>query len=94
MRSFLVVTGPKSDLWLVRTVGALILVISLPLLFTGFQGSPEKEIILLGIAAAVALAAIDIFYVARRVISPIYLGDSAVELGLLAAWVWACGMKG
>jgi hypothetical protein len=94
MRSFLVVTGPKSDLWLVRTVGALILVISLPLLFTGFQGSPEKEIILLGIAAAVALAAIDIFYVARRVISPIYLGDSAVELGLLAAWAWACGMKG
>jgi hypothetical protein len=94
MRSFLLVTGPKSDLWLVRTVGALILVISLPLLVAGFRGSPQKEIILLGTAATIALAAVDIFYVGRRVISPIYLGDSAVELGLLAGWLWAYCAKG
>jgi hypothetical protein len=58
MRSLLLVTGPKSDLWLVRTGGALISVIRLPLLFTSSQGSPAKEIIVLGIAAALHLPAL------------------------------------
>ena len=90
MRSFLRLTGPKTDLWLVRTVGALILVISLPLLLRAFRAKPTNEIVLLGTAAAAALTAVDIYYVARRVVSPIYLLDAAVEIGLLLAWLWAC----
>ncbi|MGA8655567.1 MAG: hypothetical protein WB586_05410 [Chthoniobacterales bacterium] len=89
MGSFLLVTGPKTDLWLVRTVGALILVIGLPLFLTPFYEKPPKEIILLGVAAAVALASVDVYYVVRCVISPIYLVDGAIEIGFLAAWLWA-----
>ena len=33
------------------------------------------------------LAIVDFMYVARRVISPIYLADTVVELGFLAWWV-------
>jgi hypothetical protein len=93
MGSFLLVTGPKTDLWLVRTVGALILVISLPLVLTPFYEKPAREIILLGVAAAVALAAVDIYYVVRSVISPIYLVDGAIEIGFLTAWLWAYEVK-
>ena len=40
----------------------------------------------LPLASIVALTAIDSVYVARRVISPIYLLDAVVEIGLLVAW--------
>ncbi len=33
------------------------------------------------------LGAIDIFYVARRRISPVYLLDALVQLGLVALWM-------
>jgi hypothetical protein len=89
MGSFLLVTGQKTDLWLVRTVGALILVISLPLVLTPFCEKPAKGTILLGVAAAAALTAVDVYYVLRSVISPIYLVDGAIEIGFLAAWLWA-----
>jgi hypothetical protein len=79
------VTGPKTDLWLVRTVGALILVISLPLLLTAFYGRPAEQVVLLGIAASVALAAVDVYYVLRRVISSIYLLDAAIQSSLALA---------
>jgi hypothetical protein len=56
MRSFLTVTGPKTDLW---------------------------------------LAAIDVIYVTRGVISRIYLADAALEALILMAWaVYAFRLKG
>lgn len=88
MRSFLLVTGPKTDLWLVRTVGALILAISLPLIASfGAQRITESPIVLLAAGACIALATVDIVYVAKKVISPIYLGDAAVEIAILIALV-------
>jgi hypothetical protein len=90
MGSFLLVTGPKTDLWLVHTVGALILVISLPLVLAPFHEKAANEIVILGIAAAVALASVDVYYVIRCVISPIYLVDGVIEVGFLTAWLWAC----
>jgi hypothetical protein len=89
MHSFLLVTGSKTDLWLVHTVGALILVISLPLLSSAFRKTTSNDVILLGISACIALASVDIYYVARRVIAPIYLGDAVIELVLLGVWLWA-----
>jgi hypothetical protein len=89
MHSFLLVTGSKTDLWLVRTVGALILVISLPLLSSAFRKTTSNDVILLGVSACVALASVDIYYVARRVIASIYLGDALIELILLGVWLWA-----
>lgn len=84
MRSFLAVTGPKTDLWLVRTVSALILAISLPLM-ASFDAERiiDSSIILLAVGASIALATVDIIFVAKKVISPIYLGDAVIEIALL-----------
>ncbi|TXI88843.1 MAG: hypothetical protein E6Q40_03180, partial [Cupriavidus sp.] len=83
MRSFLAVTGPKTDLWLVRTVGALILAISLPLIAAFATERTDSPIILLAAGSCIALATVDIVYVAKKVISPIYLGDAVIEIALL-----------
>lgn len=86
MASFLAVTGPKTDLWLVNTVGVLVAVIGAVLLTAVGRGLPRIEIRLLGAASAAALAAIDIYYVTAGVIWPIYLADAVFEIVLAAAW--------
>lgn len=86
MRSFEAVTGPKTDRWLVVTVGALLGVIGGVLLRAGRREAVSPEMRLLATGSASTLAAIDCLYVARRRISPVYLLDAALEAGLLAAW--------
>ncbi|NUP98873.1 MAG: hypothetical protein HUU35_03340 [Armatimonadetes bacterium] len=89
LRSFLAVTGPKTDLWLVRTVAVLVVVIGLTLLQAGRSPSaPALELAMLpGAGAALGLTLIEVYHVAKRVISPIYLADALVELAIVAAWL-------
>jgi hypothetical protein len=89
MPSFLLVTGPKTDLWLVRTVAVLITVIGVTLFRAGQTRRVSPEIRLLGIASALGLAAIDLIYSLSDVISDIYLLDAAGEAVLIALWIWA-----
>lgn len=44
-------------------------------------------ITVLAMGSAISLAVIEFVYVAKRVISPIYLGDAIVELILIAWWL-------
>jgi len=85
--SFQKVTGPKTDLWLVKTVGVLVSIIGLVLLLAGWQGSITFETALLALGSAAGLMAIDLVYVARRTILPIYLLDAFVQFILIAGWV-------
>jgi hypothetical protein len=96
VRSFQWVTGPKtdhlvtgreSDHWLLMTVSVLILAVALPLLLSAYRRIPSSEVILLGLASAIALTAIDIIYTGRGVISPIYLLDAALELVFIVTWI-------
>ena len=89
MRSFLKVTGPKTDLWLVKTVGVLITVIGGVLTMSARRQRVTREVALLGVGSAAGLAAIDLVYVARRRILPIYLLDALAEVWLIAAWAVA-----
>jgi peptidoglycan/LPS O-acetylase OafA/YrhL len=94
MRTFERVTGPKTDKWLVKTVGVLVSVIGGTLIIlSGLQGKSEPAIRLLAAGSAVGLSAIDVTYVAKRRISPVYLLDAALEIALTAAWILGCGMK-
>jgi hypothetical protein len=86
MRSFLAVTGPKRDLWLVRTVGALIAVTGVTLLRAAQTDRVTQEIALLAGSTAAALGAVDVIYTANKTIPPIYLSDAVVEAGLIAGW--------
>ena len=91
MPSFLAVTGPKTDLWLVRTAGVLITAISLPLLLAGYRQAVTPEIVLLAVGAAAGLTAIDVYYSLKGVISKIYLVDAVPEIVLIMLWglTWA-----
>lgn len=86
MRSFIAVTGPKRDVWLVRTVGALIAVIGGTLLLGARRQDPRGETRALAVGSAAALTAVDVTYVARGTIAPIYLLDAVAELLLIGAW--------
>lgn len=85
-RSFQAVTGPKVDVWLVKTVGSLVAVVGGVLLAAGLRRSVPAELRVIAAGSAAALAAIDLVYAARGRISPIYLADAVVEIGLVAAW--------
>jgi hypothetical protein len=86
IRSFERVTGPKVDRWLVKTVGALVLAIGAALGLAGLRRQVAVETAVLGAGSAAALGIIDIVYVAKRRISPIYLADALAEAVLLLAW--------
>jgi hypothetical protein len=80
------VTGRESDHWLVMTVGVLITAVATTLLVAAWRGREPLEVAVL---AAAGLTAIDVIYVARQVIAPIYLADAALEVVLIAAWAVA-----
>jgi len=87
MSTFLKITGPKTDLWLVKTVGLILAVIGAVLIYAQMTASINPPVILLAIGSALSLALVEFIYVFKRVISPIYLGDAFAEL-ILTAW-WA-----
>jgi hypothetical protein len=98
LRSFLWVTGPKTDHlvtgreedhWLLMTVSVLIVSVGLTLLVSAYRRSVSAEIATLAIAASLGLTAIDVIYVARQVIWPIYLLDAVIEVILISAWLVA-----
>lgn len=85
--SFQRVTGPKTDLWLVKTIGAVLAVIGGALLLAGARGEVTPPVVLLALGSALALAAVDVVYVLRRVIRPVYLLDATAELALVMWWL-------
>jgi hypothetical protein len=87
INSFQAVTGAKTDLWLVYTVGCLVAVIGAGLLVAAVTGRTTLEVIVLAVGSAVALAGIDVVFVVRGVISWVYLLDALAEGGLVAWWV-------
>ena len=70
-------------------VVALIAVIALVLLFAGYRGAASLEVALLAAGSALALLAVDLIYVGKRTIAPVYLLDAVAETAILAAWAVA-----
>jgi hypothetical protein len=93
MASFLKVTGPKTDLWLVKTVGIILAVIGVVLIFAQVNAEINASIMILAIGSALSLAIVEFVYVAKRVISPIYLGDALLELLLIGWWILSVGLS-
>jgi hypothetical protein len=84
--SFQRVTGPKLDLWLVRTVGVLVTVIGTALLAAARERRLDGPIVLLAVGSTLGLASIDLVYVTAGRIPPVYLLDAAAEIGLALLW--------
>ncbi|GEO04736.1 hypothetical protein AAE02nite_24000 [Adhaeribacter aerolatus] len=87
LRSFLWITGPKNDIWLLKTVSALIIAVGLTLLVAGFRREFNGAIFTLVLSSALGLMAIDIYYALHDVIWDIYLLDAVAEAGIILAWL-------
>lgn len=93
MRSFEAVTGPKTDDWLVHTVGLLLAVIGAVLLAALARRTAYGLIVVLAIGTALALAAIDVVHVLDGTIARIYLLDAAIEAAFVALLTVAWGRQ-
>jgi hypothetical protein len=89
MDTFLAITGPKTDLWLVRTVALLITAVGGTLLVAAKQNEANLSITFLGIASAASLGWVDAYYSLTGVIWPIYLLDAFPEAAIVLGWLLA-----
>ncbi len=93
IQSFMAVTGPKTDLWLVRLVGAMITVVGVILLDAARRGRLDRGVWALGFWMPVVLGTVDVIYVANRTIPPVYLLDAGAEAVLVAWWLVVLAAK-
>ncbi|MGE5926145.1 MAG: hypothetical protein ACM357_02240 [Gemmatimonadota bacterium] len=82
--SFEAITGPKVDDWLVKMVGLLAATIGVTLGVAVRHRRWTAEVRTLAILSALSFAAIDLRYALTGRISPIYLADAAIEIGIAA----------
>ena len=85
--SFERVTGPKTDFWLVRTVGALIGIVGGTLLWAGVRRRVSPELKGLAMGSAAVLGSVDVVYTAKGRIPPVYLLDAVAEAALTGGWL-------
>jgi hypothetical protein len=89
-QSFEAITGRKVDFWLVQTVGVTVAAIGVGLGLSAHRNGPPDEMRATALLAAFGLGTIDVVFVARRVISPVYLLDAVAEAvfvaGLARGW--------
>jgi hypothetical protein len=85
--SFQKVTGRKTDLWLVKTVGVLVIAIGAGLIAAGIAQRFDPGLIVIAMASALGLLGIDLIYAFKRVISVVYALDAVVEAGFLVWWI-------
>jgi hypothetical protein len=86
MPLFVKVTGPKTDYWLVRTVGLLVFVSGGSFLVAFLQNNSSMPILLLAIGEAFSLFLIDVIYSLNGTIRMIYLVDAIAEATLMV-WI-------
>src|SRR5437762_11285588 len=67
------VTGREADHWLVMTVGVVITATAVALLVAAWRRQQPREAAVLAVTSALGLTGIDVIYVVRQVIAPIYL---------------------
>ena len=85
--SFQLVTGEKTDLWLVKTVGLLLMISGCVLVVAAYRRRIHLEIVILAVGNAFVLSLIEVMYWAAGTISPIYLLDAVLEGLLIAGWL-------
>jgi len=86
--SFMQLTGPKTDIWLVKTVSVLLLAIGLGFIVQAFVNTNPLPVILVALISSTGLAAIDIYYHLRGVISIVYFYDGWIELAFALLWTY------
>lgn len=89
INSFMFVTGPKTDIWLVKTVSVVLLAIWISFIAQAVTKSPPLPVALLALISSAGLCFVDIYYATNDVIRNIYLGDAFLQVLFTGIWVSA-----
>lgn len=87
IETFMKVTGPKTDIWLVKIVGLLLVVSGVVLILSTLRRRVPLEIAVLATGNAVVLIGVELVYVLNGTISPIYLLDALIEAAFILGWI-------
>ncbi len=86
-KSFQKVTGPKRDLWLVKTIGVLVSIVGAVLVFSGLRNRVPTEARLMAAGTALGLGGSDVVYSVNGTVSKVYLLDAISEALLVCLWL-------
>jgi hypothetical protein len=87
IQSFMAVTGYKTDQWLVKTVGALLLPMVIGVVVTYVYGVDKRPIVFTLISSTVVFISIDFYYALQDVIANVYMIDGVIQILLLVSWL-------
>jgi hypothetical protein len=88
IETFMAVTGPKTDVWLVKTVSVLIMPIAFSLISAIYIKNSIVPAAIVGLTSALGLASIDFYYTSNNVISDVYMADGFMQLLFIIAWMY------
>ena len=74
------VTGPKNDLWLVKTVGLLSMSIGISLFIGWWKKEQSTLTTTIAVTNAIAFCSIDFYYFNKNILTKVYLYDGCVQL--------------
>lgn len=88
LKSFMEVTGPKTDIWLVQTVAVLILSYSVLFFYVAFKKRIAPVYALMGTISTFGLAIIELYYYLQGTLKWVYFIDSIIEMIFFIYWLW------
>lgn len=91
--SFMRATGPKTDIWLVKTIGALLICTSCFFISVIFRKEFSFSVFLLAYMQAFALAIIDFYYALNGTISTIYIADGVCQIIFVVMWSYVMSLN-
>jgi energy-converting hydrogenase Eha subunit E len=91
--SFMKVTGPKNDIWLVKTLSVILLAIGLTFISHSFQHKISLPAITLALSTSLSLAIIDFHYVSEGVISRVYAADGIIQVIFFVFWIYIAAAR-
>lgn len=83
MASFMAVTGPKTDIWLVKTLSFQIIAMGIIFCRGSLSTVFNQQTVLLSVLSSSAFIIADVYYVIKGVLDPIYLADALIEVVIL-----------
>lgn len=86
IKTFMKVTGPKTDLWLVKTVGLLVLASGAAMIVAWARDTRSPEILTIATGQAIFLLLVDVTYSVTGVIWKTYLIDAVIQM-VLIVWI-------
>ena len=87
IKSFMLITGPKTDIWLVKTVAAMLLPVALSFFVASHQQQINWPVYLLAMGSCIAFASIDFYYTLNGTIKWVYQLDGYLQIIFFITWI-------